>query len=129
MGVQFLSDKHMAAATAALNANDDFVSSITNIDMGLQFHVTEVPGGDVDYYLTVGDGTATMASGELDGADVSISSSHETALALFTGELNTQMAFMTGKIKVAGNMAVLMMNQGVINKWAATVADIDISTD
>ena len=126
MGVKFLSDDHLAAATAALNANDDFVTSIANIDMGLQFHVTEAPEGDIDYYLTVGDGAATMAAGELDGADVSISSSHETALALFTGELNTQMAFMTGKIKVAGNMAVLMMNQGVINKWASTVADIDV---
>ena len=125
MGVQFLSDEHRAAATAALNANDDFVNSIANIDMGLQFHVTEAPSGDVDYYLTVGDGSATMAIGELDSADVSIST-HETALALFTGELNTQMAFMTGKIKVAGNMAVLMMNQGVINKWAATVADLEI---
>lgn len=126
MGVKFLSDDHLAAATAALNANDDFVNSIANLDMGLQFHVTEAPGGDIDYYLTVGDGSATMAAGELDSADVSISSTHETALALFTGELNTQMAFMTGKIKVAGNMAVLMMNQGVINKWATTVADLDV---
>ena len=126
MGVKFLSDDHLAAATEALNANDDFVNSIANIDMGLQFHVTEAPEGDIDYYLTVGDGAATMATGELDSADVSISSSHETALALFTGELNTQMAFMTGKIKVAGNMAVLMMNQGVINKWASTVANLDV---
>ncbi len=127
MGVQFLSDEHLAAATAALNANDDFVASIANIDMGLQFHVTEAPSGDIDYYLAVGNGTATMATGELDSPDVSISSTHETALSLFTGELNTQMAFMTGKIKVQGNMAVLMMNQGVINKWAATVADIDVA--
>ena len=126
MGVQFLSDEHLAAATSALNANDDFVASIANIDMGLQFHVSDAPSGDIAYYLTVGDGAATMASGELDSPDVSISSTHETALALFTGELNTQMAFMTGKIKVQGNMAVLMMNQGVINKWAATVADIEV---
>lgn len=126
MGAQFLSDEHLAAATDALNSNDDFVSSITNIDMGLQFHVTEAPGGDVDYYLSVGDGSATMAIGELDAADVSITSTHETAVDLFKGDLNTQMAFMTGKIKVAGNMAVLMMNQGVINKWAATVAHVDV---
>ena len=127
MGVQFLSDEHLAAATAALNGNDDFVGSIANIEMGLQFHVSEGPDGDIDYYLTVDQGAATMAAGELDSADVSISSSYETAHALFTGELNTQMAFMTGKIKVAGNMAVLMMNQGVINKWAATVADIEVT--
>lgn len=126
MGAQFLSDEHLAAATAALNDNADFVSSIANIDMGLQFHVTDAPDGDIDYYLSVGDGSATMTSGMLDAADVSITSTHETAVELFKGDLNTQMAFMTGKIKVAGNMAVLMMNQGVINKWAATVADVDV---
>lgn len=126
MGAQFLSDEYLASASAALNDNPDFVSSIANIDMGLQFHVTDGPDGDVDYYLSIADGAANMVPGELEGADVSITSTHETAVALFTGDLNTQMAFMTGKIKVAGNMAVLMMNQGVINKWAATVADVEV---
>jgi putative sterol carrier protein len=126
MGVQFLSEDHMAAATAALQADDDFVTSIANINMGLQFQVTDGPRGDIDYYLTVGEGAATMALGELEGADVSISSTYETAEALFTGDLNTQMAFMTGKIKVAGNMAILMMNQGVITKWAAAMEGLEI---
>jgi putative sterol carrier protein len=126
MGVKFLSDDHYAAATAALGANDAFSNSIANIDMGIQFHVTEAPDGEIDFYLTVGDGKAAMAGGELDGADVTITSSHETALALFNGDLNTQMAFMTGKIKVAGNLAVLMMNQGVINQWAAIMAEVDV---
>ena len=126
MGVQFLSEDHMAEATAALQADDDFVNSIANINMGLQFQVTEGPGGDIDYYLNVSDGAATMALGELDGADVSISSTYETAEAMFKGELNTQMAFMTGKIKVAGNMAILMMNQGVINKWGSAMEGLEI---
>ena len=126
MGAQFLSEDHMVEATEALQADDDFINSIANINMGLQFQVTEGPSGDIDYYLTVGDGTATMALGELDGADVSISSTYETAEAMFKGELNTQMAFMTGKIKVAGNMAILMMNQGVINQWGAAMAGLEI---
>jgi alkyl sulfatase BDS1-like metallo-beta-lactamase superfamily hydrolase len=126
MGVKFLSDDHFTAATAALNTNTAFVNSIANIDMSIQFHVTEAPEGEVDFHLTVSDGRATMEGGELDGADVSITTTHETALALFNGDLNTQMAFMTGKIKVAGNMAVLMMNQGVINEWAATIAEVDV---
>ncbi|MDJ0498319.1 MAG: SCP2 sterol-binding domain-containing protein [Acidimicrobiia bacterium] len=126
MGVQFLSEGHMAEATTALQADDDFISSIANINMGLQFQVTEGPAGDVDYYLSVGDGVATMALGELDSADVSISSTYETAEAMFKGELNTQMAFMTGKIKVAGNMAVLMMNQAVINAWGSAMEGLEI---
>ncbi len=126
MGVQFLSEGHMAEATAALQADDGFISAIANINMGMQFQVTEGPAGDVDYYLSIGDGAATMALGELDGADVSISSTYETAEAMFKGELNTQMAFMTGKIKVAGNMAVLMMNQGVINAWGSAMEGLEI---
>jgi len=127
MGVQFLSDEYLAAATAALNGDDDFVTSIANIDMGIQFNVSEGPAGDADFYLTVADGAASMVPGELETADVSIASTYETAQAMFSGELNTQMAFMSGKIKVAGNMAVLMMNQGVINKWAAIVADVEVA--
>ena len=126
MGVQFLSDDHMGAATAALNDDADFVGSIANINMGLQFHATDGPEGDIDFYLSVADGAAKMSRGELDGAEVSIATTHDTAVELFKGDLNTQMAFMTGKIKVAGNMAVLMMNQGVINKWGAAVADLDV---
>jgi putative sterol carrier protein len=126
MGVQFLSDGHMEAGTTALNANSDFLSSITNVSMGLQFQVTEAPAGNIDYYLSVADGAASMALGTLDDADVSISSTHETAVSLFTGELNTQMAFMTGQIKVSGNMAILMMNQGVINKWAEALSTLEV---
>ena len=126
MGVPFLSDDHMEAATAALNGNSDFVSSIANINMGLQFNVNEAPDGDIDFYLDVRDGTATMATGELDGSDAAIKTSYDTAVQLFTGDLNTQMAFMTGKIKVSGNMAVLMMNQGVINKWGTAIGDVDV---
>ena len=126
MGVQFLSEDHMAEATAALQADDDFASSIANISMGLQFQVTDAPSGDVDYYLSVSNGAALMALGELDGADVSISSTYETAESMFKGDLNTQMAFMTGKIKVAGNMAILMMNQGVINAWGSAMEGLEI---
>jgi putative sterol carrier protein len=126
MGVQFLSEDHMAAATAALAADDEFTNSITNIDMGLQFEVTEGPSGDIRYYLSIADGSAVMEIGELEGAEVSITSTYETAAAMFKGDLNTQMAFMTGQIKVAGNMAVLMMNQGVITKWGAAMSDLEI---
>jgi putative sterol carrier protein len=126
MGVKFLSDEHMETATAVLNGSDDFVGAIANTTMGLQFNISEAPDGDIDFYLDVRDGAAAMAVGELEGADAAIKTSYDTSVQLFKGDLNTQMAFMTGKIKVAGNMAALMMNQGVINKWGETIADVDV---
>lgn len=128
MSVQFLSEEYFTAATDALNGNGDFASAIANIDMAIQFTVTEAPEGVIDFYLTAADGKATMASGALGDTDVSISSTYDTALAMFNGDLNTQMAFMTGKIKADGNLAVIMMNQGVINQWANIVADLDVES-
>ncbi len=114
----FLSEEHMTTGTEALNADAGFQGAMSGVDLGLQFEVTDAPTGSVDYYLTVGDGVATLALGTLDDADASVSSDYETAAAIAKGELNVQMAFMTGKIKVGGNMAKVMMYQSLINEFA-----------
>ena len=71
------------------------------------------------------DFIATIAKGELEGSDVTITSDRESAVGIAKGELNTQMAFMTGKIKVAGNLAVLMMHQNIITQWANLAENLD----
>ena len=123
---QFLSEDHMAAGTASLNVDAGFAAAMNNVDLGLQFNVTDAPDGDVDYYLTVGDGVAVLALGTLDDADASVASDYETAAAISKGELNVQMAFMTGKIKVGGNMAKVMMYQGLINEFARVSSTLDL---
>ncbi len=67
-----------------------------------------------------------MALGTLDNPDVTVAQSYETASAISKGELNTQTAFMTGKLKVSGNLAKLMMHQAAIQQWAAAVSDLDV---
>ena len=123
---QFLSEDHMAAGTASLNEDAGFTAAMNNVDLGLQFNVTDAPDGEIDYYLTVGDGVAVLALGALEDADASVGSDYETAAAIAKGELNVQMAFMTGKIKVGGNMAKVMMYQGLINEFARVSSTLDL---
>ncbi len=122
----FLSEEHMTEGTAALNADAGFQGAMANVDLGLQFDVTDAPAGAIDYYLSVGDGTAAMTLGTLEDADASVSSDYETAAAIAKGELNVQMAFMTGKIKVGGNMAKVMMYQGLINEFARVSSTLNM---
>ena len=61
-----------------------------------------------------------------DFVDATITNDYETAVAISKGELNSQMAFMTGKIKVGGNMAKLMMNQALLGQFASASADLDV---
>ena len=122
----FLSEDHFSAANEGLSSDPGFQNAIANVDLSVQFHVSGAPEGEVTYYLKVADGTTDTALGPLDDADVTVSSDYETSQATSNGELNVQMAFMTGKIKVGGNMAKIMMHQGVLNEYARVLSGLDI---
>lgn len=126
MGVQFLSEEWAQEATRALNEHAGFTSSIANVDLSLQFKVTDAPGGDVDYSVVIGDGSANVAVGETADADVSVANNYDTAVAISKGDLNTQAAFMTGKLKVSGNLAKLMMHQAALTSFASAVESMDV---
>ncbi|MDH3398086.1 MAG: SCP2 sterol-binding domain-containing protein [Acidimicrobiia bacterium] len=123
MAVKFLSEDWAAEVTTALQAHEQFIESA---DMSLQFVVNDAPQGEVKFYMDASGGDPVQAMGELENADVTISSSYETVSAIFSGELNTQMAFMTGKIKVNGNLAKLMTQQSALGHWASAVAALDV---
>lgn len=127
MGVKFLSEEWTQQATDSLNNHDGFSSAIADISLGLQFKVTDTPeSGDVDYYLKIGEGQAALKLGEMDDPDVSITNEYTTAAAISKGELNMQSAFMTGKLKVSGNLAKLMMHQAALTHLAGAVSSMEV---
>lgn len=123
---KFLSEEWAAEVTNTLNSHEGFKNAIGTGDLGIQFEVHDGPDGDVSYYLSAGDGDAVMALGALEGADVTVKQSYDTAAAVSKGELNTQTAFMSGELKVAGNLAKLMMNQNAVAQWSAAVSELDV---
>lgn len=127
MAVKFLTSDYMQAATRALGADPQFQEKISSTELRIQFQVDDTPSGEkIEYYLDVGAASATMQLGKLHEPDATIKSSLATATAISRGDLNVQMALMTGKIKVDGSMAVLMLNQGLLVQWAHTMSDMDI---
>jgi putative sterol carrier protein len=124
----FLTSDWMSELTTALNAHAGFKSAINNVDLTLQFVIPDAPAGaEGRYYIDVADGKALAAPGDAVEPDATITNNYETAVALSKGETNTQMAFMTGKIKVTGNMAKLMMNQAMLNQFALAAAEIEVA--
>ncbi|VAW02303.1 hypothetical protein MNBD_ACTINO02-2677 [hydrothermal vent metagenome] len=127
MAVQFLSDEFMTQATAQLNSSDAFKTAISGLSLDVQFIVTDVPDGDtINYALTIADGNAEMSLTTLPDFDASITSAYETATSISRGELNTQMAFMTGKIKIGGNPSKLIMHQNVFVEFANALKTMDV---
>ncbi len=127
MAVQFLSEEWATAYSEALASHDGFQGAIASANLGLQFNVSDAPSGPVGYYISISNGSANVALGELADADATISSDYDTAAGISKGDMNTQTAFMTGKIKVTGNLAVLMMNQNIISQWGSAGESLDVA--
>ena len=124
---KFLTSQWMSDLTEALNAHEGFTQAIASTDLVLQFEVTDAPDGTESvYHITVGEGAASVTPGASESPDATIANDYETAAAISKGEMQTQMAFMTGKLKVSGNMAKLMMNQAMLGAFADAASAMDV---
>ena len=70
--------------------------------------VTGTPHGDVTYHLQVGDGSLSFDAGEASPEHVRFTESWETAVAVATGTVNAQEAFIKGAVKFSGNHQLLI---------------------
>lgn len=123
---KFLTEEWASEVTQALSDNQAFMNAIGAADLSAQFVTQDGPDGDVSFYLEASGGTVNQAIGTIDDPDVTVTMSHETATAVSKGELNVQTAFMTGKLKVSGNLAKLMMHQTALQQWAAVGSELDV---
>ena len=126
MAVKFLSEDWINAVNDVLATDEDYRSGTATTDITLQFDVAGAPGGDVQYTIAMAGGATTFALGAADGVDATINNDYETAAAISRGDLNTQAAFISGKLKVDGNLAKIMMNQAALTSLANALAGMDI---
>lgn len=124
VSVRFLSPEWAEAVKAELNANDDFRQAAANQRATIQQVITS-DGDGTHYWIVIADGEIDLGVGDVEGADATITQSYETAVKLATSELSVVTAFMTGKVKVAGNMGLLMGLQGALSQLPAAMQAID----
>ena len=124
---KFLTAEWIEALTATLAAHEGFKSAAGNAQISIAFEVPDAPeGAEKNYTVAVEGGVAKVAAGPGASPDITIVNNYETAVAMAKGELNTQMAFMTGKIKVSGNMGKLMTNQAMLTQFANATAGMQV---
>ena len=61
--------------------------------------------------MDVKDGNVSVAEGGGDDADATISASEDTFEQIASGDLNATTAYMTGKLKIKGDMGAAMKLQ------------------
>lgn len=123
----FLSDEWIAAARAIREKYSD-VSAKVSIPLRINQVVTGVPFGDgtVVTHMDTTSGEVQMELGALDAPDATVTTDYDTARALFVDQdqAAAMQAFMSGKVKVEGDMMKLMSMQTAIpqDEVAQTIA-------
>jgi putative sterol carrier protein len=75
----------------------------------IQFEISGGPDGNASYHWVLEDGRLdSIGEGPMTGADVTLSMSWDDAVAMHQGVLDPSVAFMQGRMKVAGSMEVVL---------------------
>ncbi len=80
----------------------------------IQFNLTGDGGGT--YHIVVKDGAITAQEGAAASPNMTMTVAAQDYLDIQSGKLNGQMAFMSGKMKIAGDMGLAMKMQTLFKR-------------
>jgi putative sterol carrier protein len=95
------------------NINADAAKGMNSV---IQFNLSGDGGGN--YYVEIKEGTANVQEGTHPSPNMTMTLSASDYVDLIMGKLNGQMAFMSGKLKIAGDMGLAMKMQTLFNRPA-----------
>jgi putative sterol carrier protein len=126
VGVKFLSEEWTQAVQDALNSSDAFRNSAGSQTAKVQQVVT-APEGEKRYWFKLEGGKAELGTGDAaDQVDATITQDYDTAVALSKNELTGTAAYMSGKLRVSGDLMKLMQLQGALGQMPAALKDLDV---
>lgn len=127
--VRYLSLGWIEELTAVVARDEQLQKLAREHRIGVTQVVSGGPEGDVTYHLQVGDGDARFGPGPADPEDVRMEQSWDTAVAVATGDLNAQDAFVNGHIRLYGDQQKLLDSQPVFGALDAVFADVRQRTE
>jgi putative sterol carrier protein len=122
--IRYLSLDWIDALSDEVAASDVMREIAETHRVGVTQVVSNGPEGDVTYHLSVGDGSASFGAGPADPEDVKMEQDWDTAVAVATGELNAQEAFIGGRIRLFGDQQKLLESQPVFGALDAVFSTV-----
>jgi putative sterol carrier protein len=122
---KFLSEEWANEVKTALSTNDAVKSAAGSMTAKIQ-QVVNGPDGETKYWFKLEGGEVDLGLGEIENPDATITQDYDTAAALSKNELTGTAAYMSGKLRVSGDLMKLMQLQGVLGQLPAALKDIDV---
>ncbi|MGH9111405.1 MAG: SCP2 sterol-binding domain-containing protein [Acidimicrobiales bacterium] len=147
--MRYLSPEWMAAAGRALAENDDLRAATSELALTIEQVVTGVSDGDtspggtspgdtspgdtspgelVCWHIAIDHGSVALVDGPAGAADLRFSADRRTATQIASGELAAQRAFVEGRLRVGGDLSLLIRHQRVFATLDDTLAKVRAET-
>lgn len=81
------------------------------VDATIQFDLSGDNAGQ--FFLVIKDKSVEAHDGTAEGANMTLSAATDDYYSVATGKMNAMQAFMSGKIKIKGDMGLAMKMQGM----------------
>ena len=127
--VRYLSLEWIDALAQQVAASPELTALADTVDVGVTQVVTDGPEGDVVYHLQVGGGNASFGPGAAWPEHVRMEQDWDTAVAVATGTLNAQDAFIGGRIRLTGDQQKLIEAQPVFKELDAVFTEVRQRTE
>jgi len=85
----------------------------SGIDATIQFDLSGDNGGL--YWVKIADGNGESGEGAVENPTMTLKAAADDWFAVSTGQMNAMQAFMSGKIKIQGDMSIAMKMQSLFN--------------
>lgn len=122
---KFLSEEWANEVKAALASNEAVKSAAGSMSARIQ-QVVNGPDGETKYWFKLENGDLDLGLGDIENPDATITQDYDTAVALSKNELTGTAAYMSGKLRVSGDLMKLMQLQGVLGQLPQALKDIDV---
>ncbi|MET0145223.1 MAG: hypothetical protein ABW328_10635 [Ilumatobacteraceae bacterium] len=127
--VRYLSLQWLDELSRVVAGDDELRHLATVHEIGITQLVAGGPEGDVTYHLQVGAGEATFGPGAAEPEHVRMEQTWDTAVAVATGDLSAQTAFVDGHIRLFGDQQRLLDSQAVFGALDAVFDDVRQRTE
>jgi putative sterol carrier protein len=124
---RYLSDEWMAAARSAIGRGEPARDGARET-LVVQHTITGAPDGDRSFHITVDDGALDLRPGAAPAPDVTFTQDYATAFAIAGGQLSAQAAFMSGDLRVGGDLSLLVASQRAFEGLDDLLASVRAST-
>ena len=122
---QFLSPAWLEQLAAAARDTADLPADAA---LTVQQVVRGGPEGEVAWYVELTGGRARLSRGWADQAQVTIIEDYPTAVALGRGAISPATAFASGRLRVGGQVGLLVRHQEALAALHAAVAHVQRAT-